>query len=376
MRIGIEASAYYKNIAGTGVCLRNIVNTWEEDLGNEYLLFLFSSKRPSVLDLHQKRNVLFRIINGMKEVFWMQVILPLQLKRNRIDILFSPSFLTPIFSRCPNVVTFLDMSFIRYPENVDKLFLFHMRTLLPMIKKKANAILTISEFSKEEIVERLKVPEEKVHVVRLACDDRYQVIDDKNQILRISEKYGLSDPFILNVGTLEPRKNITTLISAFGNLKRRNLIDKKLVLCGPRGWYYKSIFEKIEELKLEKDVILLGYVPDEDLPSLYNAAHMFVYPSYYEGFGLPVLEAMSCGCPVITSNTSALPELVGNAGILIDPTQTEELEHAILRLNNEDDLRKNLGQRGLEQAKLFSRRETAKKTLAILENVFHDSLSQ
>ena len=159
-------------------------------------------------------------------------------------------------------------------------------------------------------------------------------------------------------------------------MKKKSLIDKKLVLCGPKGWYYQIIFEKIEELKLEEDVIFLGYIPDEDLPYLYNAAHMFVYPSYYEGFGLPVLEAMSCGCPVITSNTSALPELVGNAGILIDPTQTEELEHAILRLNNEDDLRKNLGQRGLEQAKLFSRRETAKKTLAILENVFHDSLSQ
>lgn len=374
MRIGIEASAYYKNIAGTGNYLRNIVNTWENMLGDKNSLFLFSSKRVSTLDLHDKKNPLLRLINGINDILYMQVILPRLIKKNRIDVLFCPSFLSPILTRCPYIVTFLDMSFLKYPEYVDKLFLFYLKTLLPVIKRNAHAILTLSEFSKEGIVEFLRVSEKKVHVVRLACEERYKLINDKNHILRVRKKYGLSDPFVLNVGTLEPRKNITTLISAFGDLKRRNLIDGKLVLCGPKGWYYKKIFEKIGELKLEKEVIYLGYVLDEDMPYLYNAARMFVYPSYYEGFGLPVLEAMSCGCPVIASNTSALPELVGNAGVLIDPTRTDELKEAIVNLDNQDDLRNDFIQRGLEQAKLFSKEKMAIKTLTVLENIFQNSL--
>ncbi len=375
MRIGIEASAYYKNIAGTGVFVRNIIETWKETLEDENSLFLFFSQRPSVLDLHKKRNFAIRFLNGLKDIFWMQIILPIHLRRNGIDILFSPSFLTPILSHCPNVVTFLDMSFIRYPENVDKLFLLYLKTLLPLVKKKAKAFLTISEFSKKEIIELLKIPEEKIHVVRLAAADRYQVMHDEHRINRIRKRYGLSGPFILNVGTLEPRKNITMLISVFGALKKKGLFEGKLVLCGPRGWYYQSIFEKIEELKLKEDVMVLGYIPDEDLPCIYNAAEIFVYPSFYEGFGLPVLEAMSCGCPVVVSNRSALSELVGDAGVLFDPTREEDLEQAILRVLEEDDLREDLVRRGSERAKIFSGEKTAKETFAILRKVFQDSLS-
>lgn len=373
MRIGIEATAYYKNIAGSGVYARNIINIWKKKEGNKNTIFLFSSKRPSEIDLGKKKNIFARLINGIKDILWMQIVLPIKLKKNNVDILFCPTFLGPIFSHCPTIVTILDMSFIRYPQTLDRLFLFYVKILLPLIKKRANVILTISEFSKMEIIKLLKVPKEKIKVIYGGCDEKFNVISDEVGINKVKNKYKLSQKFILNVGTLEPRKNITSLIAAFNELKKKQLIDHKLVLCGPKGWHYKDIFKKIKELKLENEIIFLGFIPEEDLPFLYNVAQVFVYPSLYEGFGLPVLEAMSCGCPVITSNVSSLPEIVGNSAILVDSLNTEELEQAILKVIKNKDLRKDLIKKGIERSKMFSWEKAAEDAFAILKRIFKNN---
>jgi glycosyltransferase involved in cell wall biosynthesis len=169
------------------------------------------------------------------------------------------------------------------------------------------------------------------------------------------------------VGTLEPRKNVIALIKAFGNLKKKNLIEHSLVLCGPKGWYYQEVFNAIKEWRLEKDVLYKGYIPESDLPSVYNLAQIFVYPSIYEGFGLPVLEAMACGCPVITSNAASLPEVVGNAAILVDPENNQELEQSLLQLINDEDLRRKLSADGIKRAGIFSYTKSAETLYNVLK---------
>jgi len=373
MRIGIEATAYYKNIAGSGVYARNIINIWKKKEGNKNTIFLFSSKRPSEIDLGKKKNIFARLINGIKDILWMQIVLPFKLKKNNVDIIFCPAFLGPILSHCPIIVAIHDMSFIRYPQTLDRLFLLYVKILLPLIKRKADVILTISEFSKTEIIKLLKVPKEKIKVIYEGCDEKFKVINDEVRIIKVKNKYSLFQQFILNVGTLEPRKNIISLITAFNSLKKKQLIEHKLVLCGPKGWHYKDIFKKTKELKLENEIIFLGFIPEEDLPFLYNVAQVFVYPSLYEGFGLPVLEAMSCGCPVITSNVSSLPEIVGNSAILVDPLNTEELEQAILKVIKNEDLRKDLIKKGINRSKMFSWEKAAEDTYAILKRIFRNN---
>ena len=371
MRIGVEANTYYKNLAGSGVYARNIINIWRKE-GKEILLF--ASRRQSNMDLAKKKNIFIRLLNGIKDILWMQIILPIKLKKNKVDVFFCPAFISPIFSTCPVVVTLLDMCFLRYAWTCDKLYNSYLKLLLHFTKKRICMIVTISDFSKKEINELLKVHQEKIKVIYLGCGKEFRIINELEKIKNVKNKYGINQRFILNVGTLEPRKNITTLILAFDTLKKKKLIEHKLVLCGGKGWYYDDIFRKIEDLRLNKEVIFTGYVPENDLPFLYNAADVFVYPSLYEGFGLPVLEAMSCGCPVVTSNVSSIPEVVGNAGILVNPSSFEELAQAILKVVKDRELREDLVKKGLKRAKIFSWEKAAKETFIVLERVFNNCI--
>ena len=245
MRIGVEANTYYKNLAGSGVYARNIINIWRKE-GKEILLF--ASRRQSNMDLAKKKNIFIRLLNGIKDILWMQIILPIRLKKNKVDVLFCPAFISPIFSTCPVVVTLLDMSFLRYAWTCDKLYSFYLKLLLHFTKKRIYMILTISDFSKKEINELLKVHQEKIKVIYLGCGKEFRIINELEKIKNVKNKYGINQSFILNIGTLEPRKNITTLILAFDTLKKKKLIEHKLVLCGGKGWYYDNIFRKIEDL--------------------------------------------------------------------------------------------------------------------------------
>jgi len=370
MRIGVEASSYYKNIAGTGVYIRSIVEILLRKKENKEII-LFSNGRQSGLDLAKKRNMFKRLFNALKDIIWVQIGLPYNLIKNNIDILFCPAYIAPVLSPRPTVVTIHDASFLRYPNTCDKLFRLYLKILLPFIKRRADVILTDSFFSKNEIVELLKISPEKVQVVYCGCNKNFRIIDDIIEIDRMRLKYNLPKNFILHVGTLEPRKNITTLVLAFNLLKKKELIEHKLIICGNRGWYYDDIYNKVRELKLEKEVVFTGYIPNEDLPFLYNMADVFVLPSLYEGFGLPVLEAMACGCPVVSSNTSSIPEVVGDAGILVDPYNIDEIANGILKIIKDEELRNDLIKRGVEQSKMFSWENTAKQILDIFEETLH-----
>jgi glycosyltransferase involved in cell wall biosynthesis len=293
--------------------------------------------------------------------------LPLKLRKYKFDIVHDLSQIGPFLFNLPfkRISTIHDLSAILFPETFDVFSVLLQKYVLPMTLKNVDVVITISENTKKDIVKYLKYPKEKIKRIYLGVDERFKPLEKTDNVLN---KYNIISPYILYVGTLQPRKNITLFIKAFYKLKR-NGIEHKLVVAGGKGWKYKEIYKTINKLKLQKEVIFTGYVEDDDLPYLYNAADLFIYPSLYEGFGLPLLEAMACGCPVITSNTSSLPEVVGDAGIMIDPYNVDALVGAMREVLSNDNLRENMIKRGLERAKMFSWEKTARETLKVYKEV-------
>ena len=210
-------------------------------------------------------------------------------------------------------------------------------------------------------------------MVHLGVESRFRPI---NNVEDFRLKNNLPSKMILNVGTLEPRKNVVSLIKAFEKLKQKGYKDYKLVIAGEKGWLYKQIFKEVEHRDLKKEILFLGVVKDEDLPMLYNCADMFVYPSLYEGFGLPPLEAMACGIPVITSNTSSLPEVIGDAGIMVDPGDVNSLCEAMYNVLTDKELRCQMSKKGLKRAKLFSWEKAANEILEIYDDALSVYKSQ
>ncbi len=256
----------------------------------------------------------------------------------------------PIHSKV-NVLTIADLTTLRVPH-------LHTQGTRDWQKSAyANAhdmdlIITISEHSKRDVVDLLTVDEGKVRVIPLAAHSQYCTIEDQEEITSVRRKYGIDTrPYILTLATLEPRKNHCRLIEAFHQLRQKHPnLDCRMVLVGAKGWLYEPIFETVRRLGLEEHVLWLNYVPFEDIPALLNGAEVFVYPSLYEGFGLPPLEAMACGTPVIASNTTSLPEVIGDAGVLVDPTSVEAIAEAIHRVLSDDQLRARLRMAGLKRA--------------------------
>jgi glycosyltransferase involved in cell wall biosynthesis len=261
------------------------------------------------------------------------------------------------------VMNIYDLSFIKYPNYVNSV----VRTYTKRVKqslKWSNLVITISESSKKDIVEYLNVPPERIYVTPLAS--RYypnyleeHLIDKAVDTI----KYNFDKPYFLFVSTIEPRKNIITLISAFNRLKEKHKIEHHLILIGQKGWRYEQIFAEIERSPWKDQIHHLNYLSDQEVALFYSKADAFVYPSHYEGFGLPVLEAMTLGTPVVTSNTSSLPEVAGDAALLIDPNDSCSLAEAMLRVINDSQLRNELIQKGQHRAKLYSWETTAKATL-------------
>ena len=303
---------------------------------------------------------------------------PRTIKKSNIDILHYPTHwhnqIAPYFlnSDVKKILTIHDLTTFLYPETHVRSFALGWNLTLKLIKNRVDFVVADSESTKNDCINYLGIPDEKVKVVHLAADTRYRPLKNKDEIrIELEDKYGLKIPFILSVGTLEKRKNISTLFKAFYKLKN-NQIEHKLVITGGKGWKYQEIFNTLDKLDLRNDVIFTGYVPDDDLVKLYNVADMFVYPSLYEGFGLPPLEAMACGCPVITSNTSSLPEVVGDAGIMVDPEDDNGLYLEMNELIIDQDLKNTLKKKSLQRAQMFSWRKTARETWSIYEEVFKE----
>jgi glycosyltransferase involved in cell wall biosynthesis len=256
-----------------------------------------------------------------------------------------------------------DLTFIKYPNYIDSV----VKTYTKRVKRClqwTDLVLTISESSKKDIIEYLQVPPQKVYVTPLASRYHLDYLSWQNiPILEQQVNYDFSKPYLLFVSTIEPRKNINTIITAFNFLKQKYKIAHQLILIGKKGWNYEPIFAAIESSYCKHEIHHLDYLSDELVALFYSKADVFVYPSHYEGFGLPVLEAMTLGAPVISANTSSIPEVTGDAAILIDPNEPIELAEAILKIISDSQFSQELINKGKERAKLFSWERTAKETL-------------
>ena len=285
-----------------------------------------------------------------------------------VDIHHAHNYFLPYRLKTPSVVTIYDMVYHYFPQTMDNRNLELLRQVLPRSVKESTRILTISENSKKEIIEVFQIDPEKIHIAYPGYDrDIYKEIPEKTTRV-VLESMHIQKPFILYMGTLEPRKNIDTLIKAYASLPDVQKTHD-LVLSGSVGWNVDSLFQLVERYNLGENIRFTGYVTSEQQTALYNGAVCFVFPSLYEGFGMPVLEAMACGCPVITSNSSSLPEAAGEAAILVDPLDVEALAVAIRSLVEDGALRENLKMKNKKQISRFSWHNTAKSVRNLYESI-------
>ncbi|MDQ3012875.1 MAG: glycosyltransferase family 4 protein [Acidobacteriota bacterium] len=299
---------------------------------------------------------------------WWLAGLPAMLRISPLDVFHGTNYCIPVFSPCPTVVTIHDLSLFTQPQTHEDDNVKRGRRRMPLMARRATHIIAPSEFTKREIVEHLGIREDKIRVIFEAAREGMQPLP-LDECQKALAKYGLRQPYLLHVGTIEPRKNLVTLIRAYDELLKQTDYRPQLVLCGGHGWLFDEVFKLVEELKLQDQVRFTGYVADEDLPALYSAAEVFVYPSLYEGFGLPPLEAMACGTPTITSNVSSLPEVVSSAGLLHDPNSSQDLARQIITMLD-PQTREHFRQAGLKQAACFSWDRAARETQGVYDEVF------
>jgi glycosyltransferase involved in cell wall biosynthesis len=307
---------------------------------------------------------------------WTHLRLSWEMLADPPDLLFVPSHVLPLLHPRRSVVTVHDLGFLYHPEAHTLSQNLYLRWSTRHNARAATRILADSEATRRDLVHHYSIPDSKIAVVYPGRDETLAPVTDPAQLSAVRARYGLTGPYLLYVGTLHPRKNLVRLVQAFGSLLRSStdgprtpMAGLQLVLAGQRGWLYDDILAQVRKLGLSDHVVLTGYIPDADLPALLSGALAFVFPSLYEGFGLPLLEAMACGTPVLCSDASSLPEVAGDAALLVDPRDTEALADALARLVVDEGLRRELVERGFRQMQRFSWRRCAEEALSVLEEV-------
>jgi glycosyltransferase involved in cell wall biosynthesis len=301
-----------------------------------------------------------RTVRPPLRIAWEQTILPRQLAALKPDLLHGLAYALPVGWTGPSVVTIYDLSFLRFPRAFNTANRIYLTASTRATVRRASRILTISEHTRRDIVRFLSVPEQRVDVTYPAVEERYRLLPaDRVEAFRTA--HGLPPVFVFALGTLEPRKNLVGLLHAYARLRAPK---PALYVAGGSGWRFSPIFDTVHQLGLQDDVHFLGFVPEDELPLWYNAARLFAFPSLYEGFGLPVLEAMACGTPVITSTAASLPEVAGQAAVLVAPQDTGQLAGEMERVLDDPQLRTEMRAAGRIQASRFSWRAMTDQTIA------------
>lgn len=373
MKIGLVTHMMDTENAGIGRYTENVVrNLLRIDKKNEYFLIHTNKVKYHFPGNYQEIQLPF-FDSIPKKLITGALVFETICRDHQLDILHDLGQISPFFlpSKTKKILTIFDLSPILYPKYFTKLTHAYSK-LFPLIVNNTDRIITISENSKRDIVRSLQVPEDKISITHPGVEDKFRPIRNKMCLGRVKAKYDLPKRFILFVGTIEPRKNLVSLIKAYASAINNLEDDIFLVVVGQYGWGSKDVYRLPQNLGIGKKVLFLGKVDDEDLPDLYSLAEFFVYPSFYEGFGLPALEAMACGCPVITSSTSSLSEITGNAAILINPTDIKSMTKAIINTISDKELRSKLIERGLNRIKKFGWENGAKKTLKIYEEIYEN----
>lgn len=368
MRIGIDANeANVERRVGISEYAYQILNKLyefrkAERNNHDFTIFL----KDGPLSILPKENSWWRYKIVKPSKMWTQLGLPIALlkDRNRLDLFFTLTHYAPRFTMIPTVVSVMDLSFIHFPETFKKRDLVKLTKWTEYSVKNAKKVITISESSKNDIIKSYKIEPEKVKVVPLGLKEITMEKGSKD----LSE-FGVKGKFVLFVGTLQPRKNIQKLIEAYSLLSSEIKEENQLVIIGKKGWLYEEILDAPKKFGVEDKVLFLDYVSDQDLPTFYKKAQVYALPSLYEGFGLPILEAMRYGCPVIASNVSSMPEAGGDAALYFDPENASDIAKTIEKVIKDKKLREEMIRKGNSHYKKFTWDKAAKEVLSTLESI-------
>jgi glycosyltransferase involved in cell wall biosynthesis len=367
MRIGIDARLVYYSQAGIGQYILHLVNGLAEmDGDNDYVLLQSRKDDTTILQQSNFRRVsLWTPSHHRLERYSLNV----ELMRLGLDVLHSPDFIPPHRPSCRSVITVHDLAFLLYPHFLTKESARYYGHIDQAVRW-TDHIISVSQSTKRDTIEHLGVSEDRITVVYEAANPIFRNLDREQAQAQVRNRHGVEGPFVLFVSTIEPRKNVPTLLRAIRQLIDCYKEDVRLVLAGGKGWLFEDAFAVVDELELDDRVHFVGRVSSEDLLYLYNAAELLAHPAFYEGFGLPPLEAMACGLPVVASNVASLPEVVGDAGLLIDPHDVDELTVSMWRVLNDSTLRQQMREKGLVQAGRFSWERAARETMEIYRRAY------
>jgi len=367
MRIGLDALLLDRYDSGVEIYIRGLVRALARlDREHEFVVYLARDARPPDVEGNPRftfRRAPFRGRSRALRILWEQGRLPRALVRDGIDVFHALGYVMPVRSSVPTVVTMHDVIALKHPELCKPSNAAHYRLMLPRAASRAQRIVASSEATKADIVSLLGAPAEKVTVVYPGLDEAFLANDGRDDEVR--SKHHLPEQYILFVGNIEPKKNLTALLTAYDFLRTQRAVDMPLVLVGRKAWKYGPVFDAIRSYGMNDRVLLRGYVEREDLPGIYRMAAVFVFPSLVEGFGLPLLEAMASGVPVVASNAPAVPEAVGDAALTVPPDDGLLLGRTVCKVLQNSFLRSRLIERGRERVQRFSWRDTARKMLAV-----------
>ena len=366
-RVAIDARKLYD--FGIGTYIRNILaELHRHDTDTPYVVLGRSQDLEKLRDMVPR----FRIVveDAIPYSMGEQIRIPWRLQREGVTLVHEPHYVLPPLTRCRSVVTIHDCIHLMFPQYLPNRFgYYYARGSMWTATRQADRILTVSEASKRDILRFFDVPAEKVQVIYNAIDERFLTAPDAATTERVRQRYQLDHPFLLYVGNIKPHKNIERMIEAFGRARTDGPPGLKLVIIGDEVSKYPSLRQMVHRHKLDKHVRFLGFQPQETLASFYRLAGAFVFPSLYEGFGLPPLEAMACGTPVITSNVSSMPEVAGDAALLVDPYDVDALARGLVRISTDAALRETLVARGLTRARQFSWAESVRRIHGVYMDV-------
>ena len=361
MRIGIDAQTTLGEKTGFGFYVENLTRALQKTAEGDQFKLLLPDQTED--------------LSTPGRWWWDQVTVPRLARRAQVDLLHQPAFSVPMFYAGKKIVTIHDVISL-FHTNIPFFSRQFYSKWMPFSYHFADHFITISEHSKRDIHQKLGIANDRITVIYLAADEEYHRPVSREKIDQVVQKYHIEGPYLLNVGTINPRKNLEFLVQVFAEAKKTHHLPHRLVLTGKKGWHYDALFRLVKDLKLTEDVLFTGYVGDTDKPALYHGADLFLFPSIYEGFGLPPLEAMSFGTPVISSNTSSLPEVIGDGGISLSPSDHGAWVQAIMQVITDPKLHGQLAEKGRAQAKKFSWNRCAAETLQVYHTVCESEQNQ
>jgi glycosyltransferase involved in cell wall biosynthesis len=374
MKIGFNAVLLEERVSGITEYIENLLTAiLAYDTQNDYFCYFSKFVLEEKLSLFKKGKCIKTPLTNrsLQRIPWEQFYWRGQLRRDKIELYHSPFFHIPLtFPReIKVVITVHDLIAVKYPETVLPLRAAFLKLAVPHSIKRADKIICLSEATRQDIVSLYNISSERIVVIPNGVNPQYRVVEDKSKLSEARRRLNLPPRYILFVGHLEPRKNIVRLLRAYALLKKEFKIEEKLLIVGKENWLYQPIFNELTKLNLKNEISFLGYLFPQDMVYIYNLAQLFVFPSLYEGFGLPPLEAMACGIPVVSSCYPPMSEVAGEAGILVNPYREEEIAKGIYQGLTDAQLRERLIKEGLKRVKLFTWEEAARRTVTVYHSL-------